>query len=494
MKTALNLEQICSEILQREADRPAVQFEGHWYSWGDIRRVASQLQTLIGACGSGECPTVAFVARNKPSALAAFLGLLQHRCTIRMVYPFQSAEAISNELAQIRPGIVVAAKSDFSAVVVETLREQGCAAIALSEMSAEPVPGCEHTARASSESAEPQVILLTSGTTGPPKQFPIGYQTIAEYYTGRTRLVAATQDEETKAPPTLLYFPVSNISGLYTTLPALVGGSPIVLLDRFNLDGWLDFVVRYRPQFFGLPPVGYKMVLDANVPKEKLSSIQAMGAGAAPLDPDVQRQFEERYGISILLSYGATEFGGPVTAMTLDFKKEWGERKTGSVGKPLPGMAVRVVGTESGEPLPPGSEGLLEVISCRMGAAWIRTSDLGVIDEDGFLFLKGRADGAIMRGGFKLVPASIEAALLKNPKISMASVVGIPDARLGQIPAAAIELKRDEEPTTISDIERELRKLVPATYVPAAWKLVSELPRTPSMKVDIPKVKQLFLD
>ncbi len=494
MNNLLSLERICSDALQRYSSERAIQFEEQWYSWESVRYVASKLGQLIRDSGVGENPVVAFVARNRPSALAAFLGLLRSGCTLRMVYPFQSAEALSNELSSIAPALVVADKSDLSQIVVESIKEYQGVVVALTEMDAEVMTGCERTSRKELGAAKPQIILLTSGTTGPPKQFPLSYETVAEHYTGLANQCSEGAENTSSQPPVLLYFPVSNISGLYTTLPALVNGNPIVLLDRFNLDAWRKFVVRYRPQSFGLPPVGYKMVLDANVPKEELASIETMGAGAAPLDPAIQRAFEERYGVPILLSYGATEFGGPVTAMTKDLWSVWGDRKHGAVGKPLPGMKVRIVNAETGSELPAGHEGILEVISRRIGPEWIRTSDLGVIDSDGFLFLKGRSDGAILRGGFKLVPATIEAALLKNARIAMAAVVGIPDARLGQVPAAAIVMRDGDGSLTAEEVEAELRKLVPATYVPAVWRFVGDLPRTPSMKVDVSKVKQLFME
>ncbi len=490
------LENICADALERDPAQRAIRFDGRWYLWADVRRVAEQLGDALRASGAGERPTVAFVARNRPSALAAFLGLLVQRCSVRMVYPFQSAEALAGELERIRPAIVVAAEQDFSAPVKAVLDGIGAAGIALSEMAAAPLSGHERiaggrSAQAAVSDGEPQIVLLTSGTTGAPKPFALDYATVAAYYTGGVATATATKANAATGAA-LLYFPVGNISGLYTTLPPLVIGTPVVLLDRFDLAQWLDFVAEYRPAQFGMPPVGYKMLLDADVPNEKLASIQAMGAGAAPLDPEIQRQFEARYGIPILLSYGATEFGGPVSAMTLALRRQWGDGKALSVGRPLPGMQVRVVDARSGEELPPGVEGIIEVISCRIGPAWIRTSDLGVIDGDGFLFLKGRADGAIMRGGFKLVPASIEAALMKNPRIALASVVGIPDVRLGQVPVAAVVPKAGEAGLSAAEVESELRRLMPATHIPVAWKFVAELPRTPSMKVDLGAVKRLF--
>jgi long-chain acyl-CoA synthetase len=115
-----------------------------------------------------------------------------------------------------------------------------------------------------------------------------------------------------------------------------------------------------------------------------------------------------------------------------------------------------------------------------------------VIDADGFMYHRGRADGAIMRGGFKILPESIERVLLLHEAISAVAVLGLPDRRLGQVPAAAIQLKPGVERPEVADLEAHVRRHVYATHVPAAWRIVEELPRTPSLKIDRPAVRRLF--
>jgi acyl-coenzyme A synthetase/AMP-(fatty) acid ligase len=178
--------------------------------------------------------------------------------------------------------------------------------------------------------------------------------------------------------------------------------------------------------------------------------------------------------------------------MTADLYPEWGKRKFGSVGRPTAGAQLRITDPETGALLPAGKEGILEVISPRIGPDWIRTSDVAVLDEDGFLFHRGRADGAIVRGGFKLLPETIERALLLHPLVSAAAVVGLPDTRLGQVPAAAIQLKPDITPPTLADLEAHLRAHVLSTHVPVKWRFLKELPRNASMKTDRVAVRRLF--
>ena len=483
-------------MLHGSPSRQALEYEHRWYSWGELRQVADALGAALDACRANPGGVVALVARNRPSAIAAFLGLLERGANIRMVYPFQSSASLARQLATLQVVAVVADREDLGEPVASALHKRGVPMIALAD-EAMSATALDHEApRAdvahSDDGAPCRVEILTSGTTGPPKPFAISHEDIARHIVASSAIPPELRGATADLPPALLMFPVGNISGLYSALPPLLAGQRGILLERFTVAGWHDHLLRFRPPVSGMPPAGVQMILDAGIPPEDLACLTAIGTGAAPLDPGVKRAFEERYGVPILMSYGATEFGGPVTRMTPELQAEWGEKKFGSVGRAIPGVQLRVVDPESGAELPPGSEGILEVVSPRIGPQWIRTSDIVVLDGDGFLFHRGRADGAIMRGGFKLLPAVIEQALLAHPAISQACVVGVPDARLGQVPGAVIEFSPGVTPPDLTGVEAHLRARLPATHIPAAWRIVAALPRTPSMKVDMPAVRALY--
>lgn len=488
----IRLDQMAAAALTRPAEQPAIEFAKNWITWGEMRCVAEQVNKLIDASHAGHGSKIALVARNRPSALAAFLGLIATRSSIRMIYPFQSAAAIARDLDRIEPSVVIAAAEDYSEEIFSVLRAKAIAAIALTEMEAYSPQGFERSHVASSTTAAPQIEILTSGTTGAPKPFALSYAVIAQHIVGADSMRSTQSGEAAQLPPALMFFPVGNISGFHSTLPPLLKGQRAVLLEKFSVAGWHDHLVRFRPAAGGMPPAGIQMVLDADLPRADFASLRFIGTGAAPLDPSVQRAFEERYGVPIMLAYGATEFGGPVAAMTPDLLSTWGKQKLGSVGKALPGAQLRIVEPDTGAVLPPGQEGLLEVISPRIGPDWIRTSDIAILDADGFMFHRGRADGAIIRGGFKLLPETIERALLLHPGLSAAGVVGIADRRLGQVPAAAIQLKPGVEPPSSAELEDHLREHVPATHIPVIWRCVENLPRTPTLKVDRPALRQLL--
>ena len=489
------LQQISARMLDRDPAIPLIEFQGEIYPLGGVRKLADDLDALLKESGADRAAPVVFVARNQPASLAALLGLLRAGRTIRMLYPFQSPSAIAANITKLKPAIVVAAQGEYSEEAREAMRALGSSGIVISEMAAKALPGFEHSTTPLEERLpqQPQVEILTSGTTGPPKHFPLLYDVIARHFVGSSDPMPRPAGEA-EEPPVLAFFPLGNVSGVYTTYTALLRGMRIELLDRFDVQAWRNYIVKYRPVHYGLPAALVPVVLDADIPPEDLASVKYYGSGAAALDPAVQHAFEHKYGGKLLLSYGATEFGGPVTFMSPALIDQYGDAKFGSAGRAFGDNRIRVVDPETREELPAGQEGMLEVLAPRVGPDWIETSDLAVIDQDGFLFHRGRADGAIMRGGFKIVPETIERALALHPAVGMVAVVAKPDRRLGQVPVAAIVPKLGTTPPSFTDLEAHLREHVLATHIPTIWRYVDALPRNLSMKIDRREVAALFDD
>lgn len=485
---------MCAQALTRDPALQAFEFAGTWVLWGQLRKLADTVQALVARAEVPANAPVVFVPHNRPGAIGALFAMLAQERTVRMVYAFQSAAGIARDLDQLAPALVIAEREVFSPEVQRVLHSHGAAAIALHVLEAVAVEGLETCRHANRESvaSPPEIQILTSGTTGRPKRIGMAHHMIARHFVLANKNYKAGDTDLSRAAPMFSYYPLGNISGIYGVLPPLLRGHRVVFVERFSVEAFRDYMRRHRPERASLPPAGFQMVLDAEVPAEELACVRYIATGAAPLDLAVQRAFEARYAIPVLLSYGATEFGGPVATMTPELHAQWGEQKLGSTGRAIPGAQLRVVDPTTGEPLPAGEEGLLEVITPRVGPDWIRTSDLAMIDKDGFLFHRGRADGAIMRGGFKLLPESIERALLRHPAVAAAAVVGLPDARLGQVPGAVVQLKPGVPEPTQGELERHVREHVYATHVPAYWRFVEDLPLTASFKVDRMALRGLF--
>lgn len=241
-----------------------------------------------------------------------------------------------------------------------------------------------------------------------------------------------------------------------------------------------------------MQPAVIKMLLDAGVPPVDLASLEFLISASGPLDPETRDEFEQRYGIPIRLAYGATEFAGSLCAWTPDMLSEFGDSKRNSVGRALPDTELRIVDADSGVVLPPGEQGLLEAKVTPIGPDWIRTTDIASIDDDGFVTLHGRADGAINRGGFKVQPEAVRRVLISHPAVRDACVVGVPDPRLGEVPFAAIETVAGAASPSDDDLKEWVRKALPVYNVPVAFVAVDELPRNPALKVSLPAVAALY--
>ena len=212
----------------------------------------------------------------------------------------------------------------------------------------------------------------------------------------------------------------------------------------------------------------------------------------APLSADDADAFTDKYGIPVLTSYAATEFGGGVAGWTLADHQEYWHAKRGSVGRANPGAQLRVV-DDDGATLGPDRVGLLEVKPGQLGAAanWMRTTDLARIDADGFVWIVGRADQAIIRGGFKVMPDEVRVALEGHPAVAGAVVVGRPDQRLGETPVAMVQLREaaSADAETLADY---LRTRLARYEIPTEIAIVDEIPRTPSGKPDLAAVRLFF--
>jgi acyl-coenzyme A synthetase/AMP-(fatty) acid ligase len=270
-------------------------------------------------------------------------------------------------------------------------------------------------------------------------------------------------------------------------------GRGIALLERFEVGAWVELVRRHRPGYVRLPPTALRMVLDADVPDEAFTSVRAVGSGTAALPPELAEAFEDRYGVPVLTNYGATEFAGAIAGWTLRDKSQWDRRKRGSVGRARSGVELRIVDGESGAALPLGAVGLLEARGRQLpgDGAWQRTTDLAAIDADGFLFIHGRADDAINRGGFTIPPSLIEEALVSHPAVDEASAVALPDPRLGEVPAAAVTLL---SPATEQELMDYLTSRLTSYQRPVAIRVVQQLPRTPSLKVSRAQVRERYFN
>jgi len=489
-----NLVRTAREALENDPAGRAVEFGGRWYTFAELKAVADHLLEQLEESGAEPHASVAFAPRNRPSAVASLLGLIVGRRNVQMLYAYQSGASLARNFERLQSSVLVADADDYSEEVVAKLAEMGCAGIALSGMKAELVPGCERVTRPAGRdpAAQPCVEILTSGTTGSARQYPLTYEELEHRFV--TANAAYAKDVLKDVTPPFVCYPMGNTSGLYSVLPSMLMQLPMVMVEKFSLEAWHDYIVRYKPTEIYLPPSGMQQLIDSDIPPEDLACARIMRSGMTHLPVEVHAAFEERYKVPVLISYGATEFGGVVIQMTEEMIPEWGRKKRGSTGRAYGEAQVRVVDPDSGEVLGPDESGLLEVLVPSMGSTFRRTTDIARIDQDGFVFILGRADGAIQRGGFKILPESIEGPLAQHPAITDAGVLAVPDERVGQVPAALVVVAEGAERPTPEELKAFLREHVPSTYIPVHWHFVDAVPRTSSEKIARAGLRELYVE
>lgn len=477
------LSQRIADVLELRPSAPAIEYDGRWLSWGRIADAARHMASVTAE--HRDNPAIGMLLRNRPGQVAAFLGVLLGGGTVVTINPSRGDERTRADIAALRLSLVVGEPEDLATLVTPgtpTMPISGCLA----------GPG-ESVGQHDAASAATQIAvrMLTSGTTGPPKRIDLGYDMLA-------RSVMGPNPDQTPAPQELrrgvaiMNSPLVHIGGVFRVLQCVTEARSFVLLERFELNAWAQAVRTHRPRAVSLVPAALRTVLDSALTRADLDSIRAVTCGTAPLSADDADAFTEKYGIPVLTSYAATEFGGGVAGWTLaDYQQHWATKR-GSVGRANPGAQLRVV-DDAGTPLGADQVGLLEVKPGQLGRSvpWMRTTDLARIDADGFLWIVGRADQAIIRGGFKVMPDDVRVALEGHPAVAGAAVIGRPDARLGETPVAMVQL-RDSRGTDPDALVQYLRTRLARYEIPTEIAIVGEIPRTPSGKADLSEIRRFF--
>jgi len=314
------------------------------------------------------------------------------------------------------------------------------------------------------------LVSFTSGTTGPPKPIPLLHTRVME---GLDQVLATLRSKPTDkraAPmPNLIPVSLSLWAGIYQVLFAFTVGAPVIVMDVFETDEFAALVRRFGIRSTVLPPAAMVMLAD-DERIENLAPLKYVRSISSPLSPFQARRFRDRFGISVLNGYGQTELGGEVVGWSAADSKAYGDDKLGAVGRPHPGVEVRVDG-DTGE--------LLVRIPGRFDE-WQHTGDVGHVDDDGFVWVDGRLSDMINRGGLKVHPAEVEEVLRLSPSVADAAVVGVPDDRLGEVPVAFVV----SDSTLDRDALDELCRTHLAPYkVPVRFEPVDALPRNEAGKV-----------
>jgi oxalate---CoA ligase len=341
------------------------------------------------------------------------------------------------------------------------------------------------------------IFLCTSGTTGTPKGILLGEQQLCHVAAG-----VASHHRLTEADRGYCSLPLFHVNaevvGLLATLRA---GGCLVLASKFRRTGFWEVIDERRISWINAVPAIIAVL--AMTPAEPAPQwVRFVRSASAPLPAAVLSRFEAASGLPVLETYGMTEAASMITANPLD-----GPRKPGSAGRPV-GVELRVaeLGGWRFVRCAPYEIGRIQIRGpgvIRAYAAggapgaidrdgWLDTGDLGYLDRDGYLFLAGRSDDVINRGGEKIYPREIEEFLLAQPSVRAAAVVGAPDPVLGACPVAYVETHGLYRNPGMADILREACQAgLPQPWRPVTFILVDELPRVPAGKIDRHRLQKL---
>ncbi|MDG4669163.1 long-chain fatty acid--CoA ligase [Mycobacterium sp. 236(2023)] len=481
-------------VLSLEPAAPAIESGGVWTDWAALGAIATGVEQQLAEAGLGAGAPVGLVLRNQPAMVGALIGVLLTGGTVVTVNAAHGDTGLAADIAELKLAAVIALEVDWAR---PGFTDAAAGALGLTVGHAPPAV----TARAGLKAPGPgpfrvepdgiAVEMLTSGTTGPPKRIPLSYRAFGATVAAAGAHYSAAGDNtpRLRSGVAIVSAPLVHMSGLFRTLLNICEGRKIALLERFRVADFVDLVQRHEPRAVSLVPSALAMVLDADVDPGVFACVQVVTSGTAHLPVAVQEAFEERFGVAVLPSYGATEFAGGVAGWNLELHRQWATSKRGSVGRPQRGREVRIASLDDDRVLGADEQGRIEVRTG--GGEWVRTTDLGRIDADGFLYVEGRTDDVIIRGGFKVTPADIVDALRSHPAVRDAGVTGVPDDRLGAIPVAAVELSTGAT-AGAEELLEFLRERVTRYQVPTRLIVVDELPRTASLKVSQPALRELF--
>jgi acyl-CoA synthetase (AMP-forming)/AMP-acid ligase II len=309
------------------------------------------------------------------------------------------------------------------------------------------------------------IVLFTSGTTSKPKAVELTHGNITSYITGTVEFGSAEPDDAA-----LICVPPYHIAGVNAAISNLYAGRKMVYLANFDAREWVRLVVEEKVTTATVVPTMLDRIVTAlEQDPVDLPSLRNLAYGGSKVGlPLVRKALDLLPHVGFVNAYGLTETSSTIAVLTPDDHREaYGNtdeavaKRLGSVGRPVPGVEVQIR-DENGRVLGPGEPGELfvrgEQVSGKYtgigsvldGEGWFPTRDIATLDEDGYLFITGRSDDTIIRGGENIAPAELEDVLIEHPHVHEVAVVGVEDPQWGQaivavvVPAAGVDPDPDE--------------------------------------------------
>jgi len=497
----MNIALLLEMAAEAAPDRVGLVCEGKRWTYGDLLAAARGAFELIQESGA---EYVALLDESSEAAVIAVFGAALAGvpyCPLNYRLPDTDLAAL---LGRIAPALVIGDEER----VLRVAGEQGHTVLAREEFTLktqEIVPADE--AREYDPGEGIAIQLFTSGTTAAPKAAILRHSNLLGYIFGTVEFASADEGDAA-----LVVVPPYHIAGISALLSSIYSLRKIVMLPNFSPDGWLSLVeLEAITNAFVVPTMLARIVdaMDKGV-SARVSTLRAIAYGGGKMPTEVIRKALERFPTAgFTNAYGLTETSSTVALLGPDEHREAlassdpkVRARLTSLGKPIPTVEMEIRG-EDGEVLGPGEPGEIYVRGEQVSGeykeksaldadGWFPTRDAGYMDEDGYLFLSGRADDVIVRGGENMSPGEIEDVLLTHPAIADACACAIPSVEWGETVGVAIVTRQDHEAPSESELKELVRSRLRSSRVPEKVAFVSELPYNEMGKLLRRKVKEVL--
>ena len=341
------------------------------------------------------------------------------------------------------------------------------------------------------------VIMYTSGTTGNPKGVMLSHSNLL----AAGRYISSGHEVNHK-DTALCVLPIYHINGLcVTVMGTLASASTLVLPDRFSVNAFWTLIETHKCTWFSAVPTQYSYILNNKSMPAKIPFLRFARSASAPLSPEIHRKFEERFKIPIIETMGLTETGSQISTNPLPPKV----RKIGSPGKAFGNKLM--IGNELSDEVSPGIIGEIlvkgnnvmkgyfkqpdETAKTITKEGWLKTGDLGYMDEDGYIYVTGRIKELIIKGGENIAPREVDEALLDHDSVLEAAAFAVPCANYGERVEACI-IPRQSIKLNLEHLLEHCISSIGKFKAPDKIHIMNDLPKGPSGKIQRLKLYNLI--
>jgi long-chain acyl-CoA synthetase len=515
----LNLASVLESSARDHPDREAIVFarpDGSTtrLTYAQVDAAANQVANLLASRGIGHGDKVALSCANLPHFSIAYFGILKAGATVVPLNVLLKAREVAYHLDDSDAKAYLC----FEGTAELPIGQEGYAGFQQAE-------GCEHFFLITADPAAPApiegvetlgaamkdqpatfdtvatdeddtaVILYTSGTTGQPKGAELRHRNM------HSNALVCQQlfDADPESPDTLMcVLPIFHSFGQTVIQNAgFAMGGTVVMLPRFEAVPALQVMEREGVTFFAGVPTMYWGLLgaleDSGVDVAKVAAnIRVAAAGGSALPVEVHKEFERRFGITILEGYGLSE-----TSPVASFSPQGETVRVGSIGVPIPEVEMRLITPEwddvpegeigeiaiKGPNIMKGYYGRPDATDEAIRDGWFRSGDLARRDADGYYYIVDRSKDMIIRGGFNVYPREVEEVLMTHPAVSLAAVIGVPHESHGEEVKAVVIRAKDHDDVTEDDLVAWSKEQMAGYKYPRIVEFVDELPMTATGKI-----------